>query len=281
MRPFEWGVDWISSNGHHGDAADAADALEHWVEEVDARQPGLLHARRAHPSSTSSTRQRTSSDTGEAGTLRFPSALATPHPENNIVVARWFPSKDEAPPGAHTAPRPCRRRLAAVELRRRRPHRPVAAAGAIRRLSAASQPAVSRLAHAARAHARRLHRQLEHRAHGAGVPAGRARRATRHPVAVRSGVRAHRHPRHQPRFVSVAPDVRARAEDSRTGAQPRVAVVCGRRVARSVDSPRPRRIERAHRSRAAAAICGGRSARTAISTACATRGRCSCTRNTT
>jgi len=29
---------------------------------------------------------------GEAGTLRFPSALATPHAENNVVSARWFPS---------------------------------------------------------------------------------------------------------------------------------------------------------------------------------------------
>jgi dienelactone hydrolase len=36
---------------------------------------------------------------GEAGTLRFPSALTTPHPENNTVHARWFPAKDEAPVG--------------------------------------------------------------------------------------------------------------------------------------------------------------------------------------
>jgi hypothetical protein len=27
-----------------------------------------------------------------AGELRFPSALTTPHPENNIVLARWFPA---------------------------------------------------------------------------------------------------------------------------------------------------------------------------------------------
>lgn len=30
---------------------------------------------------------------GEAGTLRFPSAFVTPHPQNNIVHARWFPSR--------------------------------------------------------------------------------------------------------------------------------------------------------------------------------------------
>ena len=37
---------------------------------------------------------------GEAGTLRFPSALVTPHPTNNVVAARWFPARGEAPPGA-------------------------------------------------------------------------------------------------------------------------------------------------------------------------------------
>ena len=64
-----------------------------------ARQPGLLH-RAAHIRlRLHGLAARTSGGTGEAGTLRFPSALATPHPENNIVVARWFPSKDEPPPG--------------------------------------------------------------------------------------------------------------------------------------------------------------------------------------
>ena len=45
------------------------------------------------PASRSRTRRRTGRRAGEAGTLRFPSALTTPHPENNTVVARWFPSK--------------------------------------------------------------------------------------------------------------------------------------------------------------------------------------------
>ena len=39
---------------------------------------------------------------GEAGTLRFPSAVVTPHPENNVVVGRWFPSATEPPPGMRT-----------------------------------------------------------------------------------------------------------------------------------------------------------------------------------
>jgi dienelactone hydrolase len=32
---------------------------------------------------------------GEAGTLTFPSALATPHPENNVAHARFFPARDK------------------------------------------------------------------------------------------------------------------------------------------------------------------------------------------
>ena len=35
------------------------------------------------------------SASGEAGILRFPSALTTPHAENNTVVARWFPAQGE------------------------------------------------------------------------------------------------------------------------------------------------------------------------------------------
>jgi hypothetical protein len=31
------------------------------------------------------------------GELRFPSALTTPHPENNIVLARWFPADRDGP----------------------------------------------------------------------------------------------------------------------------------------------------------------------------------------
>ena len=45
-------------------------------------------------------------------------------------------------------------------------------------------------AHAARALARRLHRQRQHRADGAGLPAGGARRAARDRVAARAGLRS-------------------------------------------------------------------------------------------
>jgi dienelactone hydrolase len=84
VRPFDWGLDWIAPNGHH---SDAATALEHWVEEVMRDSHGFFSA------------PRTSDFEFIAGTLRFPSAHVTPHPENNVVTARWFPAKDEPPLG--------------------------------------------------------------------------------------------------------------------------------------------------------------------------------------
>jgi hypothetical protein len=87
VRPFEWGTDWISSNGHH---EDGAAALGRWVEEVMSDSQAFFTA---PPCADFEFRH---------GVLRFPSALVTPHPENNTVVARWFPSKDEPPPGVTT-----------------------------------------------------------------------------------------------------------------------------------------------------------------------------------
>jgi dienelactone hydrolase len=96
VRPFEWGLDWLTPNGH--DPAPEETRVHLWVDEVmrdstaffetpptrdfDFRPAG--GARRANE---------------EAGTLRFPSALVTPHAVNNTVVARWFPSPGEAAPG--------------------------------------------------------------------------------------------------------------------------------------------------------------------------------------
>jgi hypothetical protein len=83
VRPFEWGTDWIPSNGH----SSAAAALEHWVEEVMRDSQAFFTA------------PPTSDFEFSDGTLRFPSAHVTPHPANNIVTARWFPAKEEAPLG--------------------------------------------------------------------------------------------------------------------------------------------------------------------------------------
>ena len=95
MRPFDWGIDWISENGHQ---LEAAAALEQWVEDALRDSQAFF----TPPPTSDFEFTAAAADaigSGEAGTLRFPSALVTPHPENNVVVARWFPAKDEPPLG--------------------------------------------------------------------------------------------------------------------------------------------------------------------------------------
>jgi hypothetical protein len=97
VRPFEWGLDWIEevrgSAGPEvrGSGLEPEEEIRQWVERVMGDTPAFFHAPRTtdyefSPAPDDVQRQ------GEAGTLRFPSALTTPHPENNVVVGRWFPS---------------------------------------------------------------------------------------------------------------------------------------------------------------------------------------------
>ena len=98
VRPFEWGVDWIAADERHDTAHDAY--VERWIDEVMRDTPAFFSARRtkdyAYTAASAPVRRK-----GEAGTVRFPSALTTPHAENNTVVARWFPAPDEPPTGRH------------------------------------------------------------------------------------------------------------------------------------------------------------------------------------
>jgi hypothetical protein len=92
VRPFEWGADWIAPGTQPQGAADAA--VEQWVDEVMRDTTSFFYI--PPTSDYEFTEAPTDAQRkGEAGTLRFPSALDTPHPENNTVVARWFPSKGD------------------------------------------------------------------------------------------------------------------------------------------------------------------------------------------
>ena len=95
MRPFDWGIDWISENGHHNDAGAILDT---WVEDALRDSQAFFTAPPTSDFEFAAAGADRNGD-GEAGTLRFPSAHVTPHPENNIVTARWFPAKDEPPLG--------------------------------------------------------------------------------------------------------------------------------------------------------------------------------------
>jgi hypothetical protein len=87
IRAFEWGTEWLSPNGHATESSAAAHdgvCVERWVEEVMRDSRAFFDA------------PPTREYWFDGETLRFPSALVTPHPANNIVVARWFPAAGDA-----------------------------------------------------------------------------------------------------------------------------------------------------------------------------------------
>ena len=96
VRPFEWGVDWIAPNGHGH--LPAQDHVDRWVEDV-MRDTGAFFETPPAPDYVFTAAGDDLEKKGEAGTLRYPSALVTPHPQNNVVVGRWFPAAGEAPTG--------------------------------------------------------------------------------------------------------------------------------------------------------------------------------------
>lgn len=114
VRPFEWGDDWIdrplTPPATFPLPADPAPhepppaRIARWVDDV-MRQPQAFFT----PPETDEYRFDPAAPDvqqgGEAGTLRFPSALVTPHPENNVVVGRWFPAAGEPPVGTAGARR--------------------------------------------------------------------------------------------------------------------------------------------------------------------------------
>ncbi len=86
VRPFEWGLEWVPANGHAPNTPPAA-VLSHWVDGVMADTPAFFT-----PASTSDYEIDAPGPDGSR-MLRFPSAFATPHPENNTAHARYFPAR--------------------------------------------------------------------------------------------------------------------------------------------------------------------------------------------
>jgi hypothetical protein len=90
VRPFDWGLDWIPANGRAGGhaPADAEDAVFAWVRAILADSQAFFT-----PPPTDDYRLR-------GDVLTFPSALLTPHEENNLVRARYFPARGVARPAS-------------------------------------------------------------------------------------------------------------------------------------------------------------------------------------
>ena len=84
VRPFEWGVDWIPEISPNG-RPPAAELLE-WADAATSASDAFYAPPDLEPSYAL-----------EGDRLTFASAVVTPHPENNTVVARYFP--DRSPRG--------------------------------------------------------------------------------------------------------------------------------------------------------------------------------------
>jgi hypothetical protein len=83
VRPFDWGLDWIPLNGSRSGASPSA-ALSAFVSH--AMRDGSTFFT---PEPTTKYDVSGPSQNGER-LLTFPSAIETPHRENNIVYGRWF-----------------------------------------------------------------------------------------------------------------------------------------------------------------------------------------------
>ncbi len=89
VRPFEWGLDWLPG---HDRGSPPGEAVLAWSAEAMADTDRFFTpAPTAEYEFTGETGGE--GDRPGAGTLRFPSALETPHPENNTVTARLFPAQ--------------------------------------------------------------------------------------------------------------------------------------------------------------------------------------------
>ena len=84
VREFEWGLDWLPDGDWLRYDTPLA-IVRAWVDSVMADTDAFFT-----PDPT-----RDYEFNATTGTLAFPSALVTPHPQNNVVHARFFPAKDK------------------------------------------------------------------------------------------------------------------------------------------------------------------------------------------
>jgi hypothetical protein len=79
IRPFEWGADWL----HDDSSPDGSeeDRLERWAAAMLAESDRFYALEPSDEYTLAGNR------------LTFPSAIRTPHPENNLVRARFFPNQ--------------------------------------------------------------------------------------------------------------------------------------------------------------------------------------------
>src|SRR4030095_10220680 len=85
VRPFEWGLDWIDGTGHSPNASPESVLLD-WAAAALSNSQKFFDL----PETSNYSFKQFQGEAG--GALSFPSALTTPHAENNLVTACYFPS---------------------------------------------------------------------------------------------------------------------------------------------------------------------------------------------
>ncbi|MGH9312138.1 MAG: RcgR family putative quorum lactone hydrolase [Vicinamibacterales bacterium] len=88
IRPFEWGLEWLETNGQ-APGVTPFDVIDRWVDGVMADTDRFYDA------------PPTSDYELDGDRLTFPSVIDTPHRENNVAHARYFPAE----PPTRGAPR--------------------------------------------------------------------------------------------------------------------------------------------------------------------------------
>jgi hypothetical protein len=96
VRPFEWGLDWLSATDRRV-ASPPANLIGDWVSDVMADTDAFY----TPPSTTEYT--LAPAVEGSEQLLTFPSAMETPHPENNRVFCRIFHAPRSQDPGPRAA----------------------------------------------------------------------------------------------------------------------------------------------------------------------------------
>ncbi len=83
VRPFEWGLDWIDTNGHVQDASPERALLEF-------ASRAVADSERFFATTDTSDYEFRAAVDGSTGAVAFPSAVHTRYPENNTVHALYF-----------------------------------------------------------------------------------------------------------------------------------------------------------------------------------------------
>lgn len=86
VRPFEWGLEWAEPDGQ-ALGAPPGSVLAEWARTALADSPKFFEA---PPTDDYAWSDDNWGDPSCAGTVSFPSAVTTPHPENNVVYGRLY-----------------------------------------------------------------------------------------------------------------------------------------------------------------------------------------------